>query len=215
MNKTTNLLINREKDISYVAIAIKPTKDVGKLISKISEDIHHKYDTWWCLNYEIFPPHITLWLGYIPTKNICKLKYASKKIIEKIVPFEITIQDLYTDESGFIGLNIINQESCYNIHKQFIEKLNKFREGYLHSKYINNFDKYDFETQEILKKYGTRFAGKKYYPHITLNIVKQDQVECIKSDYNNFAASFIFHEIIIFKQKESGKSIDLIATYKL
>lgn len=204
-----------EEHISYVAVAIKPPIDACNIIADLSKTIHMQYNTWWCLDTEKFPPHITLWLAYLPTRNIPFVEKALSKILNEIKPLDLTISKSNIDKTGFIGLSIFEIQELKHIHLLLLKKLNKFRENYLHDKYKENFNLYDNETQSSLIKYGTRFADNNFNPHITLNIIKPDQVSNFKMPANVLSLHFEAKEIVFFMQEESGKSVKYISKYNL
>jgi len=96
-----------------------------------------------------------------------------------------------------------------------LEQLNKWREGYLDPKYVQNFNNYPREQQESLRRFGTRFAGALFAPHITIAIVSPEYVDEVWRLLPKINVSFEVRELVLFRQVEPGKSIEILDYFSL
>ena len=95
-----------------------------------------------------------------------------------------------------------------------LDKLNIFREGYINHKYLSpDLQRTMSEPMKNnIKKYGTRFVADLYEPHISISFVPHEKVslEELKNELPNFTGTYYCNDIIVFKQKESGRSIEML-----
>jgi hypothetical protein len=208
-------------EISYVAIAMFLEKKIERQVIELSKKMCQKYNSWWQLSEDNFPPHITLWLAYIPQKNEEILISDLKSIIKDIKYFLIELDKIEikdNDKEYYVCLKIKQTNELLKMHNFFLNKLNYIREGYINKKYLDALSK---ETSEEIKfnieNYGTRFVGKLFDPHISISFI--DKVKVIKNDLAlelpQLKGIYQCNDIIVFKQKESGKSIDILAKFSL
>ena len=200
---------------SYVAIAALVPLQLAKQLSILSQDFSLKFKSWFVLDTIKFPPHVTIWIAYVPTKNLPQICNESRRAIAQFPHFNIHINEEHVEKEGFVSLKIYKTKEITELHQSLLRQLNKWREGYLDQKYVQNFNNYPKEQQENLKQFGTRFAGKLFNPHVTIAMVNPEFVEEVKRIMPKINSSFEVCELILFKQVESGKSIEILERFPI
>ena len=210
-----------DMEISYVAVALFVEKKVETKIIELSKDLCQKYNSWWQLSEDNFPPHITLWLAYIPQKNEELLISELKSIAEELKSVQIELDELELKDNSkeyYVCLKIKQTNKLVEIHNLFLDKLNYIREGYINKKYLDVLtEDIDNEIKYNIEKYGTRFAGKLFSPHISISFINKEKAinSILASELPQLKGIFQCNNLIVFKQKESGKSIDILANFSL
>ena len=204
-------------DYSYCAIAHLIQEPYNKIICNASKKLSDLYGSWFVLSENEFPPHLTTWLAYIPTKNIPLVIDELSKIESKLNSFSIGTVKIKIQESGFVSLGITSNRILNEIHTSLLKHFNVFREGYIPQKYLNDWQNLPIEQQSSIKQYGTRFAGSFFNPHITIGVVQKEFIEeCAKAlPYELEDVELIVDNLTFFRQKKEGKSIELLHTIKL
>ncbi|MDE6435057.1 MAG: hypothetical protein K2L07_12610 [Lachnospiraceae bacterium] len=206
-----------ENQISYVAVGLFLEKSVEEKIIKLSQKLYDEYDSWWRLS-DVFPPHISLWLAYLPTKNEVAVIEEIKEIVKNIGSINVELADVDIKDNNkeyYVNQGIIKTEQLTNLHYVMLERLNQYREEYICPKYLTEESQNSMSDlmKENVKKYGTRFVAQLYDPHISISFIDKGKVdkkaieECIPA----ISGTYSCNELIVFKQKESGKSIDVLS----
>lgn len=205
------------QEISYVAVALFLDSKLESSIIEISEKFYNKYNSWWRLSPNKFPPHISLWLGYIPTKNESALINEVQNIVQSLNPIQLELGELDIVPNGkhyYIKQNICRTKQLDDLHYLFLERLNQYREGYIEPKYLDADKQKSMSSLMIdnINKYGTRFVAELFEPHISISYIDRMQasINDIREQIPRLIAQQKSTKIIVFKQKESGKSIDVL-----
>lgn len=203
------------EEVSFCAIAVFVPDQYGQEIAVVSEHLNNIFGSWYVLNSDIFPPHITSWIAYVPNKNLEKLADVAGDVLAKVTPFPLYSERLVFESSGYISLNIKLSNELRTIHTKLLEQLNPLREDYLPPRYRVALAKYSKEQQDSLLKYGARSAGNLFEPHITLGVVPSEMVEKAKHSISTDIElrSFDVTKLVLFRQKESGRSIEILRYY--
>lgn len=205
-------------EISYVAVALFVDPILANTMIEISENFYNKYDSWWRLSPDKFPPHISLWLGYIPTKNESLLIDKVQSIVHTLKPIQVELGDLDIVSNGkdyYIKQNVNKTNQLVDLHYLFLERLNQYRDGYIEPKYLDKDKQKNMSAIMLnnINKYGTRFVAELFEPHISISYVDKMRASAddIKAQIPELIAKQESTKIIVFKQKESGKSINVLA----
>lgn len=206
-----------ENQISYVAVGLFLEKSVEEKIVKLSQKLCDEYDSWWRLS-DVFPPHISLWLAYLPTKNEVAVIEEIKEIVKNIGSISVKLADVDIKDNSkeyYVNQGIIKTEQLTNLHYVMLERLNQYREGYICPKYLTEESQNSMSDlmKENVKKYGTRFVAQLYDPHISISFIDKEKVDkkIIEEYIPAISGTYSCNELIVFKQKESGKSIDVLS----
>lgn len=207
-------------DYSYTAIAAFVPSPFRETLAEFSRILGTECKSWYVLNETEFPPHITAWIAYIPTRNVENANAAAKISLNHIKPFEISLGKAKFEDGGYISMEIEVGKTLQSVHMSLLEHLNKFRDGYLAQKYIDTMHSFSPEQQESLKAYGTRAAGKLFSPHVTIGIVPTDSISLARNKVESVlerltAKTFSVNELVFFRQGRPGKSIEIINHYSL
>ncbi len=207
-------------DYSYTAVAAFVPEPFRKQLADCSRLLGEKYKSWYVLNEDEFPPHVTMWIAYVPTRNLDVISSTTQNALQNVSGIEISTGNVKVEDGGYVSVEINVTQRLRELHKLLLAHLNKFREGYLSQKYMETMHTYSKEQQESLKMYGTRAAGNLFAPHTTIGIASADSVSAIKQNVVPTLNSlqhikFPIRELIFFRQGKPGRSIELINRYQL
>jgi len=167
-------------EISYVAIALLLEKKIEKQIINLSEKLYNKYNSRWVLSVNDFPPHVTLWLAYMPKKNEELLISEVEGIIDKTKCFSIELDKIEIKDSNkeyYICQEIKQTDELSKIHFYLLNKLNYIREGYIHNKYLDILSNIANENIKFnIENFGTRFVGQLFNPHLSISFIDKEKI---------------------------------------
>src|SRR3989442_1773968 len=143
-------------DYSYTAIAIFVPPPYREELAELSRILEEKYNSWYVLNEHNFPPHVTVWIAYVPTRNLNAISDAVLSASSRLNPVAISIADTKIEDGGYVAIEVGLNENLHALHNFLLDQMNKFREGYLAQKYVDTIHTFSKAQQESLKKYGTR-----------------------------------------------------------
>jgi hypothetical protein len=173
------------------------------------------------LSEDIFPPHITLWLAYIPQKNEEMLISNLRSRVEDIKHLFIELDEIEIKDNikeYYVCQKIKQTNELLQVHNCFLNRFNYIREGYINNKYLDDLS--NVTNKEIkfnIENYGTRYVGSLFSPHISISFIDKEKVAKtdLALELPKLTGVCQCNDIIIFKQKESGKSIDILAKFSL
>ncbi len=204
-------------EYSYVAVAGYVPEPYQERIVRASQEIAAATEAWYVLDRKAFPAHLSLWLAYIPTENIESVAAELGDVTGDLFPVGVRIHGARVDDSGYISLRVGSNDRLAEIHQELLNRLNGLREGYLAPKYADNIEDYLEEEKRSLLAYGTRFAGRLFSPHMTVAVVGAENVGAAKRiiERDDWGCKFVIDEILYFRQKEAGKSIEVLNRFPL
>ncbi|MGD8744472.1 MAG: 2'-5' RNA ligase family protein [Candidatus Woesebacteria bacterium] len=140
-----------------------------------------KYDN----RYDL-PPHLTYAISPFPEKNLKKVEKESDKYFKNLKSFSFKIGKLEFDERKNFFYLPIKSKKVMRIHKDMLELLNKYREGYIREKDLERIEKGLLNPEEIklIKKYGYFRVLDNFIPHLTIGNVeaKKEEIVNIKNE---------------------------------
>ena len=117
-----------------------------------------------------FVPHITIFIGEFPNKNIDQV--VAK--IEQLAPMlerPTFVHNGFSGTEGFVQIKYHANDVLMANHKKVIAEVNDLREGALYIKYVDKV-----ESDENIKKYGMPNAMDKYVAHLSVaKLVDNDE----------------------------------------
>jgi 2'-5' RNA ligase len=198
-------------DISYCAIAALVEEPLKGRIIEISSKLEKSFGSWYVLSADRFPPHLTVWIAYIPSQNIEATGNALQIAAQSIPRFSVNVDRFEVEDSGFVSIRIANSETLRRIHYSLLEKLNSYRAGYIPPKYAEKLDSYPPGQRESITTFGTRFAGQLFSPHLTVGVIKPEYVSEARISLGEPETSpFNVCRLTLFRQGEEGRSIEVL-----
>ena len=204
-------------NLSYVAVAYFLPSPISKNVVWSSHALHRYCGSWYVLDELAFPPHMTLWIAYVPSKNLGEMIRALSEVARRTNAFTISYLDPKIDESGYALVPAVLNDTLRELHLTLLRTLNPFREGYIPEKYLSKIETYPPDQRQSIRMFGTRFAGDLYNPHVSIGFVPPgDKVTAQKYLPNTFSSDTIVSKsIVMFRQKEEGRSIELLTSAAL
>lgn len=203
------------QDYSYIAIASFLPHHLAVQISALSRNYASRFNSWYILDPIKFPPHVTVWIAYVPTKNLPHIRHEAREVISKFASFNIRITSKHVNDGGYVTIKVYKSKVLQELHNMLLRKLNKWREGYLHPKYTQNLNSYPQEQRESLKRYGTRFAGVLFEPHITVAVIETKHLSEARKILPYIRESYQARDLVLFRQVEKGESIEILDRFPL
>jgi hypothetical protein len=136
-------------------------------------------------------------------------------LISNIEPFRLLVYGGHITNEGYASLDVKKTVRLQAIHKMLLGELNSMRKGYVPPKYLENLEKYPLVQQDSIARYGTRFAGPLYNPHVTIGIVDPARASDAARELPLLEESFTVKELVMFRQAEPGRSVKILGRFPL
>ena len=188
---------------------------VGKRLITISERFASTHDSWWKLTQELFPPHITCWLAYMPSRNLPALQQIVAEKCRAFSPFHVHVEDAHRETSGHIMYRIREQSQFKRINKVLLDALNPLREEYIHPKYASRLTSMSCQERANVQAFGTRFADTLFSAHITVAVTPQPVVRNMSAIAPDLNVSVEMDRITVWRQATSGVAVEVLDAYDL
>ncbi len=125
-------------------------------------------------------PHVTLFQGRFPVAVLDELKQAVAGVLARgEVPGIEFVNELYLSVvSRNVFWNVVIAPELVSFHMRVVTAVNQLRSGLLMLRYEDKLKSPDTSEQEreLVSRYGIRFVGENYFPHITLAKLKKNSL---------------------------------------
>lgn len=158
--------------ITDLVLNVKFVVDNSQII-KIKDEINRKFD-----NLYDTEPHITLVTLLYLYSNFLEIKPYLEKYLHNLNPFEIKFEEVTLKRStNYLSIKV-NTEELIKIHQQLLQIIlpkwnNVLKEVDIQR--LNN-NEYTHEEKDSLLKYGFRYSGEYFFPHISIGRITNDDV---------------------------------------
>jgi 2'-5' RNA ligase len=207
-------------EYSYTAVAAFVPEPYRTRLATDSRALAEKHKSWFVLDETEFPPHVTIWIAYIPTRNVPAVQATTEEVLRHVTPFGIHIGDTKVENGGYVSIEVDITDQLRNLHNALLARLNQFREGYLDKKYADTLASFPPDQQESLKRYGTRKAGPLFTAHITVGVASPDSVPAVREELQPKlqelkGKTLPIKELFFFRQGKPGRSVEVLCQYQL
>ncbi|MFA5828427.1 MAG: DUF1045 domain-containing protein [Candidatus Shapirobacteria bacterium] len=155
-------------------------------IVEISLEIRDKYGSDWFVDDQRYFLHHPLYLFAAPKKNERKIIEISKKFLKSLSKVDVTIENLFFNQSGLVMIKFNDNKQIYDYHCQSLDLFNPLREGLVREKYRNQsfVQTLEKDEQKKLKEYGHIYVLDRYEPHVTIARIRDlDVCQQIVNEY--------------------------------
>jgi hypothetical protein len=197
---------------SYVAVAGFLPDPICSSVIEASEKLAIGHSSWYVLSKAQFPPHMTLWIGYIPNSNIGGFVAEVTLLVHDKPAISLQFESPIVEDGGYAAIPIVRSDALVGLHRLLLERLDRFRDGYIPDKYLTSLDKYPSDQRDSIKKYGTRFAGDLFKPHVSIGFVCNGDIKSATKllPVNLLGRQCKVAEMTVFRQRETGRSIEVL-----
>lgn len=158
--------------MSSLNIVLLPDKIVhGKAVLS-STRLSRNFDTEFALDSRLFRPHITLYQGYFPDRNIKELFESLRKFPAWGEDAKVVMNDFQISHGTFIFWNAVKSPFLKELHEMIVESANLLREGNIAPNTQAMMDSLPENEVEMVKKTGSILNLELFNPHITLTRLK-------------------------------------------
>lgn len=160
-----------EEPKSALNIVLFPDKIVSNKSKLYSARISSKFDAEFILD-RAHLPHITLYQGLYPDRNIADLISALTKLPAWNKDFEIVMDGFSVSHDTFLFWNALRSKKLHDLHESVVNAANGFREGNIAPNTIKMMEGLTVAEQEMVKKTGSILNFEMFNPHITISRLK-------------------------------------------
>lgn len=185
-------------------IAVIPDGRVRERAIGMSQIIRDNFQSEFVLNQFNKIPHISIYQGMFPAKNIDKIKDAVRSVSQKTGRIYFSMDGFSVDYGTFLFWNSEKTQEHIDIQMKFIEKINPLREGLVPSVLETLLDIPEEEKRNI-KLYGYPAVGERFRPHVTITRAKNpDDARKMLNFLGELKYSFEAKSIILGYSGEHG-----------
>lgn len=153
-------------------IVLLPDKTVFNKALSFSNKITQKLDCEFELNGNQFRPHITLYQGYYPDRNVQALFDALENISKQNQQIEVQMGNFDLSHGTFVFWSCVKTSALQKLHDKIIEKINPLREGNIAPNTLEMLPGLPDNEKAMVKATGSILNKELFYPHITLTRLK-------------------------------------------
>jgi 2'-5' RNA ligase len=195
---------------------------ISEKIIKLNQECRAKLDGEFYIDGKNFFPHITIYSAEFPIANLITIKNSLKIIAHDIQSFKIETSKLY-ESDGTLMWGFKNEKIINTIHRDILQLMNPYRNGYLRKKYSDKQYLNTLSKRQIVlvKKYGYQYVLDYYKPHITFMIYEdENKAKKVLKDIKLLDAyknpiSIEIKKVGIFETGDNGTCIKKICEYSL
>lgn len=137
-------------------------------------------------------PHISLYQGYYPERNVDELILRLMDIAQDSVNISIEMDGFHLSRGGFVWWNAVNSAELQALHERILEQANPLREGLIAPNIRDMIDNLSDEEKDMVEKTGSVVNRELFSPHITLARlmhVSQNPLACLRGYDTNVSFS--------------------------
>ncbi len=198
-------------------IVILPSVDVKKEAIKQSENLTKKFASEFTLNTKNFRPHITIYQGYFPYKNLDSLKKTLLKFSKESKKFSVFMSDFWISPGRFVWWNAKKSKEIMEFHRQILKLANPLREGLIAPPALEQLEELGEKERRNVLKTGAIYHGELYVPHVTLTRLKneKDRNGAMKTLGETETIDFQVTKLIVANLGEHGTISNIIEEFEI
>ena len=194
---------------SSLNIVLLPSDAVKQQVITWSKALSNNFVTEFKLDNESFIPHMSVFSGVYPERNVYKLKQYISDLSAKQNQLTIYLGQFVVMYDTFIFWNANKSVSLglQVLHEVIAAGVNDLREGLI-PEATRSLTSLNAEDQRLIDQYGGVNNGKNYFPHITLTRLKDPRDANQALQYLNsqkiFENKFVADSLAVGRMGEHG-----------
>lgn len=153
-------------------IVLLPDRTVFNKALTFSYRVTRRCPSEFVLDSERYKPHITLYQGYYPDRNLAGLYDALKDIGRKNQQFEVQMGDFELSHGTFLFWNCVKTLELKALHESILEKANPLREGNIPPITAQLLPRLPDNEKAMVQATGSILNKELFHPHITITRLK-------------------------------------------
>lgn len=198
-------------------IVLLPDEKTSKLAINLSEKLTSQIPSYFTLNTTNFKPHITLYQGSFPEKNIPRVLETVEQITKELNPVNISTQGFFISPGGYVWWNTEKGE-LQGLHEKMLNATNHLREGLIPEPSLEQLPNLAGREKENVLETGAIYNRDLYSPHITITRLKklEDKEKSLRIlEGNKTQISFMTHIIGVANLGAHGTISEIIKEFRL
>lgn len=156
-------------------IVILPSDEVAAKSIQMSEALTSRFSSEFTLNNSTFRPHITIYQGYFPNKNLDLLRATIQKLSSQSQKFPVVMSDFWISPGRFVWWDAKKSLEIMDFHQKVMNAVNPLREGLVAPPALSQLEELGERERQNVLKTGAIYHGDLYVPHITLTRLKSEK----------------------------------------
>lgn len=152
-------------------IVLLPDQQTTEQAIELSQRIATLYGVEFVLDTQQFRPHITLYQGYYPNRNLPKLRSSIADLAKQLGPTEVSLYGSQLVLDTFLFWNCQKTPALQAMHQESFAAANPLREGFIAPNVAALTDLTE-EERELIQRTGGILNGVRFLPHITITRLK-------------------------------------------
>ncbi len=194
-------------------IALVPSEEIGASAINASNALRI-YESLFTLQAGKFYPHVSIYQLQIKDERLPQVDKSLKNIADSSNDFKLKALKYCWSGRGYLDVEYEKTDELTKLQEKTIAEFNPIRDG-LRQNDKSRLPNSTGLTKENIEKYGTRFVGNLFRPHLTLTRFPGDNPESLKVLPNFLVFSGLFLKLGLFEMGSNGTAIRKIFEYEL
>lgn len=193
-------------------IVLLPDRKVFNKALTYSYNITRRFSHEFVLDSERFRPHITLYQGHYPNRNIEKLISSLEEMKNPSKEVVVEMNDFQLSHDTFIFWNSKKTPELQNLHERILTIANPFREDNIPPITKELYPTLSDIEKRMVDTTGSILNKELFHPHITLTRLKhkEDGGDVLKSIGKGEEMSFVPYSIAVAHLGAHGTISDIV-----
>ncbi|MEK6855812.1 MAG: 2'-5' RNA ligase family protein [Nanoarchaeota archaeon] len=154
-------------------------------------------------------PHLNLYDLSVPKKNLPEIVKRLKKIALNRESFDVDITGINYFPFGLFFIELKINNFLYELHKLIVNEITQLKGNGICEDYLEPVRKYNPNQKEMLKNHGNPFVLSEFKPHITLGLIKENNLDYVKKELTPLFTKrkFTVDNIHIVVEDENRKKV--------
>lgn len=210
-------MVEQQEAMTALNVVLLPDRKVFNKALTYSYNITRRFSHEFVLDSEKFRPHITLYQGYYPNRNIEKLISGLEKMENPDEEVNAEMNEFHLSHETFVFWNCIKTPELQNLHERILTIANPFREGNIPPITQELYPSLSDKEKRMVDVTGSILNKELFRPHITLTRLKhiEDGADVLKSIGKGEKMSFLPYSIAVTRLGAHGTISDIVTEIPL
>lgn len=197
--------------LAYVAIGYLLSREQDEQILALNSYLV-RCGSWYVLEKHKFPPHITVWIGYVPMGQLVRLVAAAEETVDSWSFPVIHYGPIRVEGGKYFYIGIRESEGLRSQHIEMLTTLNRYRQGRVAEKYAFALSQYTHEERESIRQWGNPRSGVTFRGHVTLGILNDGDEAVISKlpDVTLEGGRITLSKLVVFRAITPGREVEII-----
>lgn len=205
-------------DTIKLNIALRFEDEILQEIADTMSELDGRYETKYIVDNQEYIPHITLFQGLFPSKNIDGISQLLRDIAGNTTSFTLKVRNLNNFKSS-IWVNFIKSPETLNLHDKITDGVQEFREGLVEPQFEKTHPVYQSLTitrRKMADEFGYPHVKEMFEPHISLmKLVDRELVYVVLDRINWRIREIPIKKLAIYEAGEEGVCKKVIEEFEL